>query len=92
MAPGIPTSCFSTTPGSPPPGLKSRQTTPVIFPSSGVGLTACFAFDGTSSGAMPVTASFATPPASIGFVSVNFADMPSPGWAPGSTPGLTKMS
>jgi hypothetical protein len=37
VTPGRPTSSGSTTPGSPPPGLKSRQTTPLMSPSTVVG-------------------------------------------------------
>ena len=52
----------STTPGLPPPGLKSRQTMPTMSPGFGAGSTACTAPFGTSSGAMPVRPSSATPP------------------------------
>ena len=51
VTPGIPSSSCSTTPGSPPPGLKSRQTTPVIAPADGSGSTACVAPAGTSDSA-----------------------------------------
>src|SRR5437899_10839511 len=37
VTPGNPSSPFSTFPGVPPPGLKSRQTTPVIAPSLDAG-------------------------------------------------------
>ena len=40
VTPARPTSPLSTSPGVPPPGLKSRQTTPVIPPCSGSGWTA----------------------------------------------------
>src|SRR3569833_598135 len=70
FAPGMPSSLFSTLPGVPPPGEKSRQTTPVIEPAFDAGSTACFALAGTASGGMPVSPRSATPPAASGFVSV----------------------
>src|SRR3954447_2905321 len=70
FAPGTPSSLFSTLPAVPPPGEKSRQTTPVIAPGFDAGSTACFALAGTASGGMPVRPRFATPPAASGFVSV----------------------
>ena len=48
MIPGSPSSSASTSPGVPPPGLKSLQTTPVIPPESASGTTACTASAGTS--------------------------------------------
>src|SRR5581483_480903 len=60
--PGSPSSCFSTTPGLPPPGLKSRQTVPTTAPDLAAGVTACFALPGTWSGGMPVSPRSATPP------------------------------
>src|SRR5690348_1223087 len=47
FTPGRPSSPFSTLPGVPPPGEKSRQTTPEIAPCFAGGVTACFAPDGT---------------------------------------------
>ena len=52
----------STSPGVPPPGLKSRQTTPVMPPCSGSGRTACSAPSGTSSARIAVSPSGATSP------------------------------
>src|SRR6476660_8653822 len=69
LTPGSPSSPFSTTPGLPPPGLKSRQTTPLICPDCEAGVTACFAPPGTSCGAMPVSPSSATPPGCRGVLS-----------------------
>src|SRR3954471_5158895 len=65
----MPSSCGSTLPGTPPPGLKSRQTTPVIAPSFGFGTTACLAADERSSGGIAVSPISAVPPAAIGFLS-----------------------
>src|SRR5580765_5347050 len=59
---GRPTSPFSSLPAVPPPGLKSRQTAPVIAPAFGAG---CFAWTepaGTWSGGMPVSGNNATDP------------------------------
>src|SRR4051812_30820816 len=53
--PGIPSSPCSAFPGVPPPGLKSRQTTPVIEPGFGFGVATCFADDGTSVGGIAVS-------------------------------------
>ena len=53
VTPGRPSSCFSTTPALPPPGLKSRQTVPVTSPGFGEGATACFAPFGTCIGRDP---------------------------------------
>ena len=47
---GQPQLLGSTLPGFPPPGLKSRQTTPLMPPCSGSGSTACCASDGMSRG------------------------------------------
>src|SRR6266536_3227023 len=47
---GRPSSPCSGLPTTPPPGLKSRQTTPVIAPCFGCGVATCFADDGTSVG------------------------------------------
>src|SRR2546421_11917994 len=65
--PGIPSSPCSAFPGVPPPGLKSRQTTPVIDPGFGCGIATCLADDGTSVGGMAVRPSSAVPPAGIAF-------------------------
>ena len=54
----------------PPPGLKSRQTTPLIPPWSGSGLTAWTASSGISLALTPVRPSEATSPGLIGFSSV----------------------
>src|ERR1700712_4560781 len=62
LTPGSPSSCDSTLPGVPPPGLKSRQTTPVTAPGFGAGAAACFADDGTSVGGIAVSPSSAVPP------------------------------
>ena len=43
VTPGRPSSPCSTTPGLPPPGLKSRHTTPVIAPAAAGGARACTA-------------------------------------------------
>ena len=40
VTPGRPSSPFSTLPGMPPPGLKSRQTTPSMAPCAGRGSAA----------------------------------------------------
>src|SRR5258708_13476807 len=69
FTPGSPSSCDSTLPGVPPPGLKSRQTTPVIAPLFGAGTTACFADAGTSVGGIAVRPSSALPPAEIALCS-----------------------
>src|SRR5207253_6086825 len=66
VTPGRPTSRFSTTPGLPPPGLKSRQTTPTMSPVFGGGSTACTPFFGTASGAIPVRPRRARPPGARG--------------------------
>ena len=70
VTPGRPSSWLSTLPIVPPPGLKSRQTTPVIPPCSGSGWTACVAPAGTSSGGIPVSGSSAVPPVGTGVRSV----------------------
>src|SRR3954453_18851597 len=70
LTPGSPSSCGSTFPGPAPPGLKSRQTTPVIAPGFGCGVAACFAPDGTSSGGIAVRPRRAVPPAGIGLCRV----------------------
>ena len=62
VTPGSPTSPFSTLPGIPPPGLKSRQTTPAMCPGAVFGSTACAAAVGTWSGGIPVSPRSATPP------------------------------
>src|SRR4051812_20943863 len=62
LAPGMPSSWGSTLPGFPPPGLKSRQTAPVIVSLAGAGTTACFAFAGRSSDGIPVRPSSADSP------------------------------
>ena len=69
MTPGSPSSSGSTLPGVPPPGLKSRQTTPVIPPGRGSGCTACFAPAGTSAEGTRVSPSRATSPGPIGVAS-----------------------
>src|SRR3954463_15620679 len=66
FAPGMPSSSGSTFPGFPPPGLKSRQTTPVIAPGFGAGVAACFALLGTDSGGIAVSPSRATLPGASG--------------------------
>src|ERR1700709_444959 len=65
FTPGIPSSGDSPLPGVPPPGLKSRQTTPVIAPAFVAGTTACFAAEGTSVGGIAVRPSSAVPPAEM---------------------------
>ncbi len=72
VTPGNPSSPFSTTPALPPPGLKSRQTTPTISPGFGSGLTAWTAPLGTALGAIPVSPSSATPPGRSGVFSTRF--------------------
>ena len=62
VTPGSPSSPFSTTPDLPPPGLKSRQTTPSTSPGFGAGFTAWTALFGTWLGAMAVRPISATPP------------------------------
>src|SRR3954470_9858075 len=74
LAPGMPSSSGSTFPGFPPPGLKSRQTTPVISELLARGTFACFAFAGRSSGGMPVSPISADCPAWIGVLSVKPLD------------------
>ena len=66
---GRPTSPFSSLPGVPPPGLKSRQTTPVIAPAVGAGCLACTEPAGTWSGGIPVSGSRATEPGRTGVLS-----------------------
>src|SRR5579862_1441575 len=66
VTPPSPSSPFSTTPGLPPPGLKSRHTVPTISPSFDGGVTACTELFGTWSGGMPVTPRSATPPGRSG--------------------------
>src|SRR4029077_7701908 len=89
---GNPSSCDSTFPGTPPPGLKSRQTTPAISSLLGVGTTACLAAEGTASGGIAVSARSATPPGDSGFFRTR-PDFGVPvsaaveGTASGSTPG-----
>src|SRR3954452_21148872 len=73
-APGIPSSSGSTLPGLPPPGLKSRQTTPVISELLARGTFACFADAGRSSGGMPVSPISADWPACRGVLSVKPLD------------------
>src|SRR5215204_3326539 len=94
FTPGRPSSPCSTSPGFPPPGLKSRQTTPAIPPLTGWGCAACFASAGTSSGGIAVTPSKAVPPTLTGFAvpSVPFSEATAfeDGSALDSTPlGLT---
>ncbi len=74
FAPGIPSSRGSTFPGFPPPGLKSRHTTPVISELVARGTFACFAFAGRSSGGMPVSPMSADCPPFRGVVSVKPLD------------------
>src|SRR3954447_757729 len=74
FAPGMPSSSGSTLPALPPPGLKSRQTTPVISELLARGTFACFAFAGRSSGGMPVSPISADRPAWIGVLSVKPLD------------------
>ena len=62
VTPGRPNSPCSTWPAFPPPGLKSRQTTPAMPFATGLGLAACTAVLGTSLVAMPVRPSRPTPP------------------------------
>ena len=81
----------------PPPGLKSRQTTPVISPGLGFGSTACFAPEGTASGGIAVRPSSATPPGCSGvFRTYPFCDDPVSaaveGKASESTPGAWMTS
>ena len=66
VTPGSPSSPSSTTPASPPPGLKSLHTTPVMPPWSASGRTACSASSGISEGRIAVRPSSATPPGSTG--------------------------
>src|ERR1700756_5291607 len=47
VTPGSPSSPFSTTPGLPPPGLKSRQTVPTMSLDFVAGSTACTELFGT---------------------------------------------
>ena len=65
-----PTSSLSTSPGVPPPGLKSLQTTPVIPPCSASGSTASTASSGMSVARTAVSPSSATSPGSSGSSSV----------------------
>src|SRR5256885_2019034 len=65
----MPSSPCSGCPTTPPPGLKSRQTTPSIAPGFVFGTTTCFADDDRSVGGIAVSPSLATAPAAIGFVS-----------------------
>src|SRR6478672_11778174 len=44
VTPGSPSSPCSSLPWTPPPGLKSRQTAPLISPALGGGCTACLEF------------------------------------------------
>src|SRR5438105_12176960 len=74
VTPGSPSSPFSTLPGTPPPGLKSRQTTPTTSPAFGAGDTACFALLGTSAGGIAVSPSRATPPGASGVLSTSVPD------------------
>src|SRR5579862_6404343 len=71
VTPGRPSSPLSTTPGLPPPGVKSRQTTPVISPGLAFGVTACTAPLGTAVGGIPVSGSVATPPGATGALSTS---------------------
>ncbi len=68
VTPGSPSSPVSTFPGVPPPGLKSRQTTPAMWPGTGFGSIACFALEETSAGGIPVRPITATPPGCSGVV------------------------
>ena len=58
-------------PGTPPPGLKSRQTTPTTAPAFAAGDTACLALFGTWSGGIAVKPSRATPPGRSGVFSTS---------------------
>ena len=71
VTPGSPSSSSSTSPGVPPPGLKSRQTTPVMPPASASGTTACSAPSGTSDERIAVSPSCATAPGSSGSFSTS---------------------
>ena len=66
---GSPSSPRSSLPGVPPPGLKSRQTTPVTAPSFGAGCLAWTEPAGTWSGGIPVSGSSATDPGRTGVLS-----------------------
>src|SRR5262245_2504226 len=97
FTPGSPSSPCSTRPGVPPPGLKSRQTTPLTAPGARFGRTACFAPEGTSPGGIPTRPMGATPPAGTGRarVSPRDAEPTSPGLegrASESTPGGLTLS
>ena len=70
VTPSSPTSSVSTSPGVPPPGLKSRQTTPVMPPWNGSGSTASTASSGMSGARIAVRPSSATSPGSSGVSSV----------------------
>ena len=62
VTPGSPSSPGSTLPCTPPPGLKSRQTVPVIAPGFLAGTMACLEPLGICVGGMPVSASNAVSP------------------------------
>src|SRR6266404_8300616 len=64
---GKPSSPVSSLPGVPPPGLKSRQTTPPTCDELTVGAAACFAAFGTASGVIPVSGTSAAPPGPTDF-------------------------
>ena len=66
MTPGSPSSSGSTTPGSPPPGLKSRHTVPTTASAAGLGVTACTAPAGTARGGIAVRPIRAVPPVFTG--------------------------
>ena len=87
VTPGSPTSPLSTSPGVPPPGLKSRQTTPVMPPCSGSGWTAWTASAGTSPARIAVSPSRATSPGSATSSSVS-PDSVVPGHVVGRGSGL----
>src|SRR3954466_3925699 len=74
FAPGMPGASGSPLPALPPPGLKSRQTTPVISELLACGAFACFAFAGRSSGGMPVSPISADWPACSGVLRVKPLD------------------
>ena len=94
---GIPSSPCSTLPALPPPGLKSRHTTPEIAPGAAGGARACTAPSGTSLGGIAVSPSSATPPGSTGrFSLIPVSALPVSagleGCASGSAPGGSKAS
>ncbi len=95
---GRPTSPSSITPGvPPPPGLKSRQTTPLMPPCSGSGVVAVSAPFGISAARIAVRPSEIVPPGSTGaLASSPVVVVPSSasveGRAVESAPGSTKTS